>query len=151
MRASEGALRQLNEGIEVRVWEKVAAKEEAQVRLVHAQRMETLGQFAGGDIAHDLNNVIQAAGGGAKLIEDAADNPARVRRIVATVHESRTIIPHYRVHGAGRGRLPRQCASWPRRCTAGGGRAQPDPRLLMIRTGSAGPEQLPPLRDAGRS
>lgn len=87
VRASEAALRQLNEGLEARVREEVAAKEEAQVQLVHAQRMEALGQLAGG-IAHDFNNVIQAVGGGAKLIEDAADNPARVRRIAAMVREA---------------------------------------------------------------
>lgn len=85
--AGEVALRRLNEGLEARVREEVAAKEEAQAQLVHAQRMEALGQLAGG-IAHDFNNVIQAVGGGAKLIEDAASNPARVRRIAAMIREA---------------------------------------------------------------
>ena len=87
VRVSDGALRQLNEGLELRVQEEVSAREETQAQLVHAQRMEALGQLAGG-IAHDFNNVLQAVGGGAKLIEDAADNPARVRRIAAMVREA---------------------------------------------------------------
>ncbi|MBL6082556.1 response regulator [Belnapia sp. T18] len=85
--ASAGALRCLNEELETRVRQEVAAREEAQGQLAHAQRMEALGQLAGG-IAHDFNNVIQAVGGGAKLIEGSADNPARVRRIAAMVREA---------------------------------------------------------------
>jgi PAS domain S-box-containing protein len=41
---------------------------EAQTRLAHAQRMEALGQLAGG-VAHDFNNVLQAVEAAADLIE----------------------------------------------------------------------------------
>ncbi|WP_207540930.1 hybrid sensor histidine kinase/response regulator [Sabulicella rubraurantiaca] len=87
LRASERSLRSLNEALETRVRQEVAAREEAQARLAQAQRMEALGQLAGG-IAHDFNNVLQAVGGGAKLIEDAADHPPRVRRIAGMVREA---------------------------------------------------------------
>ncbi|WP_408906457.1 hybrid sensor histidine kinase/response regulator [Sabulicella glaciei] len=87
LRASEGSLRALNEALEARVRQEVAAREDAQARLAQAQRMEALGQLAGG-IAHDFNNVLQAVGGGAKLIEDSADNPSRVLRIAGMVREA---------------------------------------------------------------
>ena len=41
---------------------------EAQTRLAHAQRMEALGQLAGG-VAHDFNNVLQAIEAATDLIE----------------------------------------------------------------------------------
>lgn len=87
LRTSEAALRGLNEALEARVRQEVAAREEAQTQLAHAQRMEALGQLAGG-IAHDFNNVLQAVEGGAKLIDSAADKPARVRRIAGMVREA---------------------------------------------------------------
>ena len=37
----------------------MAAREAAQQRAAHAERMHALGQIAGG-IAHDFNNVLQA-------------------------------------------------------------------------------------------
>ena len=87
VRAGDAALRRLNEELETRVRQEVAARQKAQAQLAHGQRMEALGQLAGG-IAHDFNNVLQAVGGGAKLIEDAGDNLARVRRIAAMVREA---------------------------------------------------------------
>ena len=45
---------------------------EAQSRLAHAQRMEALGQLAGG-ISHDFNNVLQAIEAAADLIERKPD------------------------------------------------------------------------------
>ncbi len=76
----EDKLRQLNEGLEARVREEVAAREEAQSRLAQAQRMEALGQLAGG-IAHDFNNVLQAVAGGLSLIQKRAGDPEVVRQL----------------------------------------------------------------------
>ena len=87
LRTSEAQLRRLNEELETRVREEVAAREAAQARLAHAQRMEALGQLAGG-IAHDFNNVLQAVQGGARLIEGKPADTARVSRLAAMVAEA---------------------------------------------------------------
>ncbi len=84
---SEAELRSLNEALEARVREEVAAREEAQARVAQSQRMEALGQLAGG-VAHDFNNVLQAVGGGARLIEARGDDPQRVRRIARMIAEA---------------------------------------------------------------
>lgn len=84
---SEVELRRLNEDLESRVAEEIAAREAAQAQLAHAQRMEALGQLAGG-IAHDINNVLQAAGGGAALIERRPGDPEAVRRLARMVVEA---------------------------------------------------------------
>jgi PAS domain S-box-containing protein len=85
--ASEAALRQVNEELEARVREEVAAREEAQGRLAQAQRMEALGQLAGG-IAHDFNNVLQAVQGGARLLQGEPERVERVRRLATMVAEA---------------------------------------------------------------
>ena len=71
-------LRRLNEQLETRVDEEVAAREQAQARLAHSQRIEALGQLAGG-IAHDFNNVLQAVSGGLSLIQRRTQDE-RLRR-----------------------------------------------------------------------
>ena len=58
--------------------EEVTAREAAQVRAAHAERMQALGQLAGG-IAHDINNVLQAVTGSATLI---ARRPADAERVM---------------------------------------------------------------------
>jgi PAS domain S-box-containing protein len=86
-REAEAALRRLNEELEARVREEVAAREAAQGQLAHAQRMEALGQLAGG-IAHDFNNVMQAVAGGAGLIRRKARDPQTVDHLARMVEES---------------------------------------------------------------
>ncbi len=78
LRASEDALRRLNEQLEARVAAEVTAREQAQARLAQSQRLEALGQLAGG-IAHDFNNVLQAVSGGLGLIVRRAEDPVAVR------------------------------------------------------------------------
>ncbi|HEY5302233.1 MAG TPA: MEDS domain-containing protein [Acetobacteraceae bacterium] len=87
LRDSEERLRRLNEGLEQRVREEVAARQAAQARLAQAQRMEALGQLAGG-IAHDFNNVIQAVQGGSALIERRPGDAEGVRRLARMVGEA---------------------------------------------------------------
>jgi PAS domain S-box-containing protein len=79
-------LRRLNEQLETRVDEEVAARQQAQTRLAHSQRMEALGQLAGG-IAHDFNNVLQAVSGGLALIEKRAQD-VHVRRLAHMAGEA---------------------------------------------------------------
>ncbi len=56
--------------------EKTAACE----KLAAAQRMETLGQLAGG-VAHDVNNVLQTIAVASGLIDQRAEQPAEVLRL----------------------------------------------------------------------
>jgi PAS domain S-box-containing protein len=87
LRESERQLQELAADLEARVKAEVAAREAAQNRLSHAQRLEALGQLAGG-IAHDFNNVLSAVQGGAKLIEDNAEDPERVRRFARIIGDA---------------------------------------------------------------
>jgi PAS domain S-box-containing protein len=74
----------INAGLEQQVREEMAAREAAQKRAAHAERMHALGQIAGG-IAHDFNNVLQAVSGGAALIERRPGDPERVLRYATMV------------------------------------------------------------------
>ncbi len=85
--ASQLALRVLNDSLEHRVGEEVAAREAAQSLLAHGQKMEAIGQLAGG-IAHDFNNVMQAIQGGAGLIRRRTSDPRAVDDIARMVEVS---------------------------------------------------------------
>ena len=75
---------QINARLEQRVREEMVAREAAQQRAAHAERMHALGQIAGG-IAHDFNNVLQAVSGGAALIERRPQDLDRVLRNVRMI------------------------------------------------------------------
>lgn len=79
LRDARAALERLNGELEDRVRTEVAAREEAQTRAAHAERMQALGRLAGG-IAHDFNNVLQAVTGAASLIERRPTDEPSVRR-----------------------------------------------------------------------
>ena len=83
----EAALHKLNSELEARVADEVAAREVAQARAVQGERMQALGQLAGG-IAHDLNNVLQAVQGAAALIDRRPHDEAGIRRLARMVIEA---------------------------------------------------------------
>ena len=82
--AARQALARSREELEALVRERTRALEETQARLVQAQRMEALGQLAGG-IAHDINNVLQAVQGSGSLIAGRPDDADTVRRLIPMI------------------------------------------------------------------
>lgn len=78
LRHASRALEQLNRQLETMVLEEVEKREAAQTRAAHGERIQALGQLAGG-IAHDLNNVLQSVTSGASLLSRDAEKPERVR------------------------------------------------------------------------
>ncbi len=87
LRDAELQLVRLNQGLEARVVQEVAAREAAQARAAHAERMQALGQLAGG-IAHDFNNILQATQGSAAMIEHRAANRDDVQRFARKILEA---------------------------------------------------------------
>jgi len=78
-RALEDELRSLNADLETRVRQEVASREAAQARAAHAERLQALGQLAGG-IAHDINNVLQAVAGSLALIQRRSGDADALKR-----------------------------------------------------------------------
>lgn len=86
-RENEAALRRLTDELEQRVQQEIAAREAAQKRAAQAERVQALGQLAGG-IAHDINNVLQIVQGGAGMIERRPTDADGVRRRARMVLEA---------------------------------------------------------------
>jgi signal transduction histidine kinase/CheY-like chemotaxis protein len=72
---------------EAQVRTEVAARELAQEKAAHAERLAALGQLAGG-VAHDFNNVLQAVGGSAALIERHPADADQVRDLAHRVADA---------------------------------------------------------------
>ena len=65
----------------------VTAQRKAETRAAHAERIQALGQLAGG-IAHDINNTLQAVEGETALLERRSADAAAVRRHAGRVLEA---------------------------------------------------------------
>lgn len=87
LRRSDESLRRLNEDLENRVQEEVAARQRAQARLRQVERMEALTQLAGG-IAHDFNNVLQTIASGVRLLRQQPDEPETIDEIMSAMSEA---------------------------------------------------------------
>jgi PAS domain S-box-containing protein len=70
--------------LERMVEERTRELRDAQKRLAHIERMQALGQLAGG-IAHDINNVLQAVQGGGALLARRCDKPDQVRHLAELI------------------------------------------------------------------
>ncbi|MDY6949811.1 MAG: ATP-binding protein, partial [Pseudomonadota bacterium] len=100
LRASQQALRELNETLESRIAnrtgelatandrlvQEIAEREKAQAALLHAQKLEAVGQLTNG-IAHDFNNLLTGIVGNADLIQRRTDNE-RIKRMAGYVLEA---------------------------------------------------------------
>lgn len=87
LRQGKVQLRQANASLVAQVAEEVAAREVVQAKLAMAERMQALGQLAGG-VAHDFNNLLQAVSSGTRLLYQRAGDPEAVKRLAATVGDA---------------------------------------------------------------
>jgi two-component system, cell cycle sensor histidine kinase and response regulator CckA len=63
--------------------------EEAGQRLLQAQKMEAVGQLAGG-VAHDFNNLLQVILGYTDILQERVDLSEPVRKMIATIQDAGT-------------------------------------------------------------
>jgi len=83
--AAEAALTSLNDTLEMRVADEIAARTAAEDALRQSQKMETLGQLTGG-IAHDFNNLLQIISGNLDILRRSL--PAESARLMRTIENA---------------------------------------------------------------
>lgn len=85
-RILEDELRELTRTLEQRVEQEVAAREAAQARLAHSEKIQSIGELTGG-VAHDFNNLLTVITGTIDILaEGVADRPelAAIARTIAS-------------------------------------------------------------------
>jgi len=75
-------------GYEVFV-ENITEQRHLERQLLQAQKMEAVGQLAGG-VAHDFNNLLMVINGFAQMILDAADDPGKITQYATQINEAGT-------------------------------------------------------------
>ena len=86
-RKLEDDLRELTRTLEQRVEQEVAAREAAQIKLAHAQKIQSIGELTGG-VAHDFNNLLTVITGSIDMLaEGVADRP-RLATIVKMIESA---------------------------------------------------------------
>ena len=88
-RILEDNLRELTRTLEQRVQQEVEAKEAAQARLAHSEKLRAIGELTGG-VAHDFNNLLTVITGTIDIIaEGVEDRPelASIARLIESAAE----------------------------------------------------------------
>jgi two-component system, cell cycle sensor histidine kinase and response regulator CckA len=75
-------------GYEVFV-ENITEQRHLERQLLHAQKMEAVGQLAGG-VAHDFNNLLMVINGFAQLILDSANDPTKISQYATQITDAGT-------------------------------------------------------------
>ena len=71
----------------IAIWTDITDQLKLEEQLVHARKMEAVGQLAGG-VAHDFNNILTAIVGFAHLIEMKLENDADLKKYIRLILES---------------------------------------------------------------